>query len=140
MTSVSALANIEPGHRLGSFTTSPVTGLTLALFAGGSGDHNPIHVDPVIARENGFSDVIAHGMLSMAYLGRLLTNWVPPQQLRSFNVRFAAVTPIYSHVTCQGTVVEVTEAAGERRARIEVTTSLPDGTITLTGEALVALT
>ena len=45
----------------------------LALFAGASGDHNPIHIDIDFARKAGMPDVFAHGMLSMAWLGRLLT-------------------------------------------------------------------
>ena len=39
---------------------------TLALFAGASGDHNPIHIDLDVARSAGLDDVFAHGMLSMA--------------------------------------------------------------------------
>ena len=55
------------------FETEPISRLTLALFAGASGDHNPIHVDLDFARAAGMDDVFAHGMLSMAYLGRMLT-------------------------------------------------------------------
>ena len=43
----------------------PVTRLTLALYCGASGDHNPLHVDQDFAREAGLGDVIAHGMLVM---------------------------------------------------------------------------
>ena len=53
----------------------PITRTTLALFAGASGDHNPIHIDLDFARAAGQDDVFAHGMLTMAYIGRLLTGW-----------------------------------------------------------------
>ena len=55
----------------------------LALFAGASGDHNPIHIDLDVARSAGLDDVFAHGMLSMAYLGLWLTAGVPQERLRS---------------------------------------------------------
>jgi acyl dehydratase len=60
-----------------AFALPPVSRLGLALYCGASGDHNPIHVDIDFAKAAGMPDVFAHGMLSMAWLGRLLTNWVP---------------------------------------------------------------
>ena len=133
------LSNLKAGDELPGFTTDPITPLTLALFAGGSGDHNPIHVDPEFARANGFPDVFAHGMLSMAYLGRLLTNWVAPERLKQFGVRFASITPVRAAVVCKGVVREVAEENGRRVARLDLTTTLEDGTVTLTGDATVLL-
>ena len=67
---------LEPGARL--HLAGPTIGRdTLAAFAQASGDDNPIHLDSGVARSMGFDDVFAHGMLSLAYLGRLLTNHVP---------------------------------------------------------------
>lgn len=63
--------------------------------------------------------MFAHGMLSMAYLGRLLTGWVPPERIRSFGVRFVAITPVHGQPTCTGTVTSIDEVDGERRATIE---------------------
>src|SRR5947199_10251006 len=100
--------------------TPPISRLTLALFAGASGDHNPIHVDLDFARASGFDDVFAHGMLSMAYLGRMLTNWIPPSALREFRVRFTAITHVHDRVICTGRIVERFERAGEKLARVEI--------------------
>jgi acyl dehydratase len=127
------------GLDLPELTPPPIDPLTLALFAGGSGDHNPIHLDRDFARANGFDDVFAHGMLSMAFLGRLLSNWAPPERIRKFSTRFVAITPLRSAVTCRGVIADIVIEDGVRCARIELTTSLPDGTTTLSGEALVQL-
>ena len=86
-------ADVAPGTELPALPLAPISRTTLALFAGASGDHNPIHIDLDVARSAGLEDVFAHGMLSMAYLGRLLTGWVPQSRLRSFGVRFVAITP-----------------------------------------------
>lgn len=130
---------IGVGDELKAFSTAPISRHALALYCGASGDHNPIHVDLDFARKAGMPDVFAHGMLSMAYLGRLLTNWVPQKALRSYGVRFAAITHVADVITCAGKVVEKFEQDGEKRIRVELTTTNQDGEIKLKGEAVVAL-
>lgn len=126
---------LAPGTRLPDLTVEPISRSTLALFAGASGDHVPLHIDIDAAREAGHPDVFAHGMLSMAYLGRLLTGWVPQRRIRSFSVRFTAITPLHATPTCAGTVTSV----GGDVATVELAVTLADGTTTLTGTALLAL-
>ena len=100
---------INVGDELPPLVVEPISRTTLALFAGASGDHNPIHIDVDVARSAGLDDVFAHGMLSMAYLGRLLTGWAPQGRLRSVQVRFTAITPVHGQPTCTGTVVSITD-------------------------------
>ena len=78
-------------------------------------------------------------MLSMAWLGRLLTDWVPQSAIRDFNVRFVAITQVGERIRCAGRVVEKLEHGGERRVRVEVATTNQDGQQKLSGEALIAL-
>lgn len=133
------MTDITVGAEIPTLTLPPVTRTTLALYAGASGDHNPIHIDIDFAKKAGMPDVFAHGMLSMAYLGRMLTNWKPQSQLRKFSNRFAAITHLKDVISCSGKVVELFEEAGEQRARLEIMASKQDGTQTLVGEAVVAL-
>jgi acyl dehydratase len=134
-----SLATVEVGTELPALELPAISRTTLALFAGSSGDHNPIHIDIDVAKSAGLDDVFAQGMLSMAYLGRLLTNWVTQDRIRSFEVRFAAITPIYGQPTCTGRVVSIDTVDGERRATLELTVTLADGTVTLSGGAVVAI-
>ena len=131
--------SLSVGTELPPLQVPPISRLTLALFAGASGDHNPMHVDLDAANSAGLPDVFAHGMLSMAFLGRLLTNWVPQRQIRSYRVRFVAITPVRGQPTCTGRVTHIGEVDGERRATVELAVRLPDGTTTLTGDAVVAV-
>lgn len=131
--------DIRVGDELAAFATAPISRHALALYCGASGDHNPIHVDIDFARSAGMDDVFAHGMLSMAYLGRLLTDLVPQERLRSYGVRFAAITHVGDAVRCSGRVVEKFEQDGERRIRVELTTASQDGDIKLRGDAVIAL-
>ncbi|PZG46673.1 dehydratase [Spongiactinospora gelatinilytica] len=123
------------GTELPPLRVEPITRATLALFAGASGDHVPLHIDIDVARAAGLSDVFAHGMLSMAYLGRLLTGWVPQHRIRSYRVRFAAITPVHARPVCAGRVTSVENGL----ATLELAVTLADGTITLTGEAVIDL-
>ena len=87
-----SFAQIQVGDTLPDLQLPPVDRTTLALFAGASGDHNPMHIDIDVARRAGMPDVFAQGMLGMAWLGRVVTAWAPQSQLRTFNARFQGIT------------------------------------------------
>src|SRR5690554_8194253 len=110
------IATAAPGTEIGSLTADPVTRHMLALYCGASGDHNPIHVDLDFAKAAGMPDVFAHGMLSMALLGRLVTKLVPQATLRSFGARFTSITPLGAEITCTAKLVEHFSEEGEKRA------------------------
>ena len=131
--------DVRVGDVLPPLALPPLDRTTLALFAGASGDHNPIHIDIDVARRAGLPDVIGHGMLSMAWLGRLLTNWAPQTALREFGVRFQGITHLGNAITCTGRVVEKLERGGERLVRVEVQATNQYGERKTVGNALVAL-
>ena len=60
---------MKPGDDLAPLVKEPVTRVQLVQYAGASGDFNPIHWDPERGQEMGLGGVIAHGMLSMGFLG-----------------------------------------------------------------------
>jgi len=123
------------GAELPPVSIEPISRRTLALFAGASGDHMPVHIDLDAARARGRDEVFAHGMLSMAYLGRILTNWVPQERVRSYKARFVAITPLYGQPTATGRVTAVADGC----ASVDVELTLADGTVVVRGEALITL-
>ena len=127
------------GAALPDHVSPEITRHVLALFCGASGDHNPMHVDTDFAKSFGMEDVFAHGMLSMAFLAQLLTRWVPQGQIRSWGVRFVAITPVHAKVVCTGKVVEAFEIDGESRVRVEINAHTDSGLHTLAGDAVIAL-
>jgi acyl dehydratase len=130
---------IQLGDTLPPLALPAVDRTMLALFAGASGDHNAVHIDIDYARRAGMPDVFAHGMLSMAWLGRLLTQWVDQRQLRQFGVRFVGITQLGHRIVCTGRVVDKFEADGERRVRLEIQTANQYGETRVVGDAVVAL-
>lgn len=131
--------SVAVGDELPDHVSAPISRTTLALYGGASGDHNPIHIDSDFAKKSGMPDVFAHGMLSMAYLAQLITNWVPQTQMREYGVRFTSITPLHATVTCKGKVVEKYEADGEKRIKVEISAEVDGGVKTLMGDAVIAL-
>lgn len=132
------MSEVVPGGELPEQTEGPITRTLLALFAGASGDHNPIHIDLDFAREAGLQDVFAHGMLSAAYVGNWLARHAGQDRLRSWSVRFVSITPVGAELSIRGRVVERFEFDGEARAKIAFAVSTKAGQATLMGEAVIA--
>lgn len=128
---------VQVGDALPALELSPISRTTLALFAGASGDHNPIHIDTDFARKAGMPDVFAHGMLGMAWLGRLLTNWAPQSRLRRFDVRFQGITHLANAISCTGRVMEKRDA--DRSVRVEVQSTNQHGQTKIAGDAWISL-
>ena len=75
--------------------TFEVTRADLVRYAGASLDFNPLHWSDVAAADAGLPDVIAHGMLSMALAGRVVSAWAAdPTAIVDFRVRFSAPLPV----------------------------------------------
>ena len=128
--------SVQLGDVLPPLDMAPIYRGQLALFAGASGDHNPIHIDTDFARKAGMPDVFAHGMLGMAWVGRLVTQWAPMAELREFNVRFAGITHLGNAVRCTGSV---TEKLDGKRVRVALQSANQFGQTKIVGEAVVAL-
>jgi acyl dehydratase len=141
MTTVTApkYADVKVGDAIKPIVLPPISRHQLALYCGGSGDHNPIHVDIDFAKKFGFKDVFAHGMLSMAFLGRLVTSWAPQSQVRKLGTRFTSITWVGDVITVSGKVTAKRESNGETLVDLEVKCTNQNGQDTLQGDATVAL-
>jgi len=132
-------ADVAVGAALPALVQPPLTRQQLAVYCGASGDHNPVHVDIDFAREAGLGDVIAHGMLIMAWMGRCLSAWAPQPDIRAFETRFLATTRVGDAITCGGEVVDKHLADGEQRVRVRLWARDQRGEMKTEGEAIVAL-
>jgi len=85
-----ALSEVEVGTELPAREFN-LQRTNLVQYAGASGDFNPIHWNERIATAVGLPNVIAHGMLTMATAGRVVTDWVgDPGRVVSYGVRFSS--------------------------------------------------
>lgn len=119
-----------------------LTRFDLVRYAGASGDFNVIHWNERIARAVGLPDVIAHGMLTMAQAGRIVTDWIgDPAALLEFGVRFTRPIPVPDDDAGAEVVVtaEVTEKLDDRRVRITITARHGDQTVLGRAQAVARL-
>jgi acyl dehydratase len=118
-------AEESPDGLVSTHRVPPVSRATLALYAGASGDHNPIHIDLDAAREAGLDDVIGHGMLTMAYAAQGLADLVPGDGLIGYEMRFLNPVRVGDALTVTvrrdgepaGLDLRVADASGQPKAR-----------------------
>jgi acyl dehydratase len=128
---------VRLGDRGPPFSFGPLTRTDIVRYAGASGDMNPIHHDETFARSAGLPTVMAHGMLSAGLLGSFVTRWFGAGAVRRFEVRFRERVWPGDVLTARGTVIALSEAAGENRADLQIELLGSDGRVVVSGTATV---
>ena len=131
--------DVEVGEEIPRLVKEPMTHLRLVRYAGASGDFNPLHTDPKVGEQVGTGGIIAHGMLIMGFVGQLLSDYVGPQALRKFDVRFKGMTRLGDVITCSGTITEKTEIDGEGRISGKVQAADQNGEVKVAGTFVAVL-
>ena len=98
-------------------TSAPVGAVQLALFAAASGDHNPLHLDPEVARQAGFERPVVHGMLTMALAGRLFTQHFGAGCVRSLQTRFSGVALVGDVIEFAATLQQIEDGVAHYALR-----------------------
>jgi acyl dehydratase len=136
-----AFEDLSVGDALPPLTVH-LTRAQLVRYAGASGDFNPIHWNPRVAREVGLPDVIAHGMLTMACAGRIVTDWTGnPGLVSGLETRFTRPVVVADE---SGAELELTAVIGAldeaaRTARIDITAKFAGQTVLGKARAVVTL-
>ncbi len=131
--------DVQVGDEIPPLVKSPVTHLQLVRYAGASGDFNPLHTDPKFGEAIGTGGIIAHGMLVMGFVGQLLSDYVGPEALRSFGVRFKGMTHLDDVITCSGSITKKYEENGEARIAGKVQAADQNGDVKVTGTFVAAV-
>jgi acyl dehydratase len=130
--------SVEVGTELPSQDFA-LTRANLVQYAGASGDFNIIHWNERVAKSVGLPNVIAHGMLTMATAGRVVTDWVgDPGAVLSYGVRFSR--PVVVEDDDTGATVTVTGVVTEKnedRTVVVALTATVDGADVLSGARAV---
>ncbi|HWZ19155.1 MAG TPA: MaoC/PaaZ C-terminal domain-containing protein [Ktedonobacteraceae bacterium] len=131
--------DVQVGDAIPKLVKSPLSHLQLVRYAGASGDFNPLHTDPKIGELIGVGGIIGHGMLTMGFVGQMLSDYVGPAALRKFGVRFKGMTHLDDVITCTGTITERYEADGEARIAGKVQATDQNGEVKVAGTFVAAL-
>ncbi len=129
--------SLEPKQEIVSSTTNPITHAQIVRYAGASGDFNPIHNDPEFAKNMGLDGTIAHGMLVMGLVGRMVTSYTDPKFVKNFNVKFVGMTKPDEALTLSSVVKKKDEIEGKKMATIAVQASGPQGDAKAKGDITV---
>lgn len=131
------LEDLAPG--MSARYAKTVTDADIVLFAGVSGDTNPVHLDQSFAEQTQFKGRIAHGMLSASFISTVLGTRLPgPGAIYlSQSLRFLAPVKAGDTVVAKVTVTEIDQA--KRRVSIDTVCSV-EGKPVIEGEALVMVT
>jgi acyl dehydratase len=109
-----------------------LTRTQLVQYAGASGDYNPLHTDEVFATKvAGYPTVFAHGMLTMAMTGRVVTDLFGPDRVTRFGARFVSQVWPGDTLTVTATVGDVTDGVAE----VTLSTKNQNGDEVLSGYA-----
>ena len=102
------IGEFNVGDSISALNIDRVSRKSLKRYAKASGDHNPIHINEDFAQESGLPNVIAHGMLIMSYLGKILTSTFPQSTLVNFSSQFISMTHINDRLSCSGEIIKKT--------------------------------
>ena len=133
--------DVEVGTELPA-QTFEVRRVNLVMYAGASGDFNPIHWNERFATSVGLPNVIAHGMFTMAEAARVVTDWVgDPGAVEDYGVRFTR--PIVVPDDDTGATLEVTgrvvDKLEDNRVSVELSASSAGVTVLARARAVVRL-
>ena len=103
------ITKFKIGDHISPLYIERVSRMSLETYAEASGDFNPIHLDSDFAKQFGLPNIIAHGMLIMSYLGRMLTNTFPQNTLTDFSSQFVSMTYLNDKITCTGIIIRKNE-------------------------------
>jgi acyl dehydratase len=125
-------SDLKTGDRHTERVVENLTRTQIVQYAGASGDYNPIHTDELYTTKvAGYPSVFAHGMLTMALTGKMLTNWVGDGRLTKFGVRFT--NQVWPGDTLDSTATVT--AINNGLVDLDVVTVNQDGTEVLRGYA-----
>ena len=111
----------------------------LKRYADASGDQNPIHQDEAFAKSVGLPDVIAHGMLTMALVGKYVSDWGGgSQKVKEFSARFVKPVIVPAGEKVDLTVSAVVSELVEGGARLTISATSKGVKVLGMAKALVA--
>jgi acyl dehydratase len=86
---VASINELAVGDRHEADVVRNLSRTQIVMYAGASGDFNPLHSDEVYATQvAGYPTVFAHGALTMGLTARLVTDWLDDGEITGFGVRF----------------------------------------------------
>lgn len=131
--------DIDAGGEVTTLLKQP-TPQQLVMWAGASGDYNPIHYDKDFALSRGLPGIIVHGQLAGCFLGQMMTDWAGEQgSVSKLTFAYRGMNFPGEALTCRGTVTKKYTHEGKHFVACSIWAENPKGEKTVTGTAIVIL-
>ena len=131
--------DIMVGSEITPLTKQPTT-RQLVMWAGASGDYNPIHYDKDFAQGRGLPGVIVQGQLVFSFLGQLVTDWIGERGvLRKLSCSYKGMNYPGEAIICKGKVSKKYVENGEHYVECSLWVENDKGEKTVTGMVVVIM-
>ena len=129
-------SQLKVGDTHHEIVVEDLTRTQIVMYAGASGDYNPIHSDEVFATKvAGYPSTFAHGMLTMGLTGKMLTHYVGQGRLTQFGMRFVSQVWPGDTLTARSTVTGLRDEDGQHFVDLALSTVNQDGREVASGSA-----
>ncbi|HUF98465.1 MAG TPA: MaoC/PaaZ C-terminal domain-containing protein [Ilumatobacter sp.] len=133
-------STLKIGDTREQLLTDNLTRTQIVMYAGASGDYNPLHSDEIYTTQvAGYPSVFAHGMLTMGMTSRALTDWVGDGRLTRYGVRFSKQVWPGDALTAFVTVEAIRDDNGTPIADFSIITRNQKGEDVVVGSASARL-
>ncbi len=109
-------------------------------YADASGDYNPIHLDPEMAKSVGLPDIILHGLCTMAFASQAIVKNIAnndPRKLKQINVRFSRPVLMNDILTTKAWLEKSEKQNGNQKRIIFETTNEKGVKVLSNGHAVI---
>jgi acyl dehydratase len=140
-------SELGPGDRYEAVVVEDLSRTQLVMYAGASGDYNPLHTDEVYATQvAGYPTIIGHGALTMGVTAKLVTDWLDDGVIIAFGVRFQrqvwpgdtlTASAVVSGVSSASSVSASGEADAYTVVQLELETRNQKGELVVSGYSQV---
>jgi len=125
--------SIEAGSEPEALTVGPVTRTDFVRYQGASGDMNPVHHDEVFAKAAGFEAPLGVGMFPAGVMSTWATDWLGPDNVRRFRVRWKRPVWPGDTLTFSGAVAKKRESEDGRFVDLELKGVNQEGAVVVQG-------
>ena len=127
------------GYEIPATNIGPFNQNDLVKYAKASGDFNPIHLDIEFAKTIGLDNIIVHGMLIMAHLGKSIANSNSVSSLKHFGVQFCSITKLEERLICKGEVSKIEKNNQKKIITLKLKVLNLPGEVKILGKAILAI-
>ena len=127
------------GYEIPETNIGPFDQNDLLKYAKASGDFNPIHLDKEFAKTIGLDNVIVHGMLIMAHLGKSIANSNSVSFLKNFSVQLWSITKLEERLICKGEVSKIEKNNKKKNITLKLKVLNLSGEVKILGKTIFSI-